>query len=83
MQTTALASQESPAKRRTALTLSDRCDRCNAQAFVAVELLTSSELLFCNHHYRKYEAALAPQVAYVLDNSAQINSKPSLSANAD
>lgn len=32
------------------LTLQDRCDRCNAQAYVKVTLKAGS-LLFCGHHY--------------------------------
>lgn len=34
------------------LTLQDRCDRCNAQAFVKITG-NSGELLFCGHHYNK------------------------------
>ena len=34
------------------LTLQDRCDRCNAQAFVKVTGSTG-DLLFCGHHYNK------------------------------
>jgi hypothetical protein len=34
------------------LTLSDRCDRCAAQAFVKVVGVTG-DLLFCAHHYNK------------------------------
>jgi hypothetical protein len=32
--------------------LSDRCDRCPAQAFVKVVGVTG-ELMFCSHHYNK------------------------------
>lgn len=34
------------------LDLSDRCDRCSAQAFVKV-IGHVGELLFCSHHYNK------------------------------
>lgn len=34
------------------LNLSDRCDRCSAQAFVKVVGVTG-DLLFCAHHYNK------------------------------
>jgi hypothetical protein len=34
------------------LTLSDRCDRCNAQAYVKAVGL-DGDLLFCAHHYNK------------------------------
>ena len=30
----------------------DRCDSCEAQAYVMVKGITG-ELLFCNHHYNK------------------------------
>lgn len=35
----------------------DRCDSCGAQAYIAAEV-NGSELLFCAHHGRKYEAKL-------------------------
>lgn len=34
------------------LTLTDRCDRCGAQAYVMVRGVGGS-LLFCSHHYNK------------------------------
>jgi len=34
------------------LDLSDRCDRCAAQAYVKV-IGQAGELLFCSHHYSK------------------------------
>jgi hypothetical protein len=34
------------------LNISDRCDRCPAQAFVKVIGVTG-ELFFCSHHYNK------------------------------
>ena len=33
-----------------ALTASDRCDRCGAQALVRVELPSGADLVFCGHH---------------------------------
>ena len=41
-----------------ALTASDRCDRCGAQAFVRVALPTGGTLIFCGHHARKHEEKL-------------------------
>lgn len=41
-----------------ALTASDRCDRCGAQAFVRVTLPTGGTLIFCGHHARKHEEKL-------------------------
>jgi hypothetical protein len=34
------------------LDATDRCDRCNAQAYVKV-IGNSGEILFCSHHYNK------------------------------
>ena len=67
--------------KRTSLLIADRCDRCPAQAFVAVEI-HGSELLFCGHHYRKNEIGLvAAGAAVILDSRDSINEKPSVSAN--
>ena len=41
-----------------ALTTSDRCDRCGAQAFVRVTLPTGGTLIFCGHHAKKHEEKL-------------------------
>lgn len=64
------------------LTMSDRCDRCGAQAFVAA-LFSTSELLFCAHHARLYRDTLVEQAIEVWDGTHMINEKPSISANAD
>lgn len=59
MPTPAATIETVPAAARR-LTRHDRCDSCGAQAFVEV---TSAEsglvLLFCNHHTRKHQDALA------------------------
>ena len=34
------------------LTAHDRCDKCDAQAYVMVKGV-SGELMFCSHHYNK------------------------------
>ena len=36
------------------LTVSDRCDRCGAQAYIRATLGDGLELLFCAHHGRKH-----------------------------
>jgi len=63
------------------LTKADRCDvgGCPAQAFVLVKFLTG-ELMFCGHHYNKYEASLAKDAFDVIDTRDEINSKPESSA---
>lgn len=47
-----LASSDSIKKNQWVLSISDRCDKCNAQAFVKVVGVTG-ELFFCSHHYNK------------------------------
>lgn len=40
------------------LDTSHRCDRCGAQALVAVVLTSGGRLDWCGHHFRKAEPAL-------------------------
>lgn len=56
------------------LKINDRCDSCNAQAFVLVKLI-SGELMFCGHHFAKYEANLTKSAYEVVDERAYINAK--------
>jgi hypothetical protein len=84
MITTDTKAQSQPSAGHAPLQLSDRCDSCGAQAFVAVQLDgTAAELLFCGHHYRRHETALAAAGARIHDERSRINEKPSVSANAD
>lgn len=59
----------------------DRCDAggCPAQAWVLVKFLTG-ELLFCSHHFDKFEAALIKDAYEVIDERHQINAKSESSA---
>jgi recombinational DNA repair protein (RecF pathway) len=52
-------------KRETAglFLAADRCDRCGARAQVRA-VLTTGELLFCNHHAHKHRTALEPVVLW-------------------
>lgn len=43
---------ETEVKKEWTLTGRDRCDVCNAQAYVLVRGV-AGELLFCGHHYNK------------------------------
>ena len=54
--------------KESVLEVADRCDACQAQAFVIVKGV-SGELYFCGHHYAKNEK--------VIDERDKINSKPS------
>lgn len=54
----------------------DRCDTggCPAQAWVLVKFLTG-ELLFCSHHFDKFEAALIKDAYEVVDERNRINAR--------
>lgn len=54
------------------LSAMDRCDRCNAQAYVRVVLPAGMDLLFCAHHWGTYEDALRPQAAEVIDETHRL-----------
>jgi hypothetical protein len=63
------------------LVLADRCDRCGecSQAFVrAIKDIDGKqqELLFCGHHYRKYEPELIVGGWLIQDERNKINAKP-------
>ncbi|HXH80780.1 DUF7455 domain-containing protein [Nocardioides sp.] len=71
--TTAIATQ--PA----ALTASDRCDRCGAQAYLRVELQTGGELLFCAHHAREHGDKIRAIAANVQDETHKLQATPAAS----
>lgn len=50
----------------TVLNANDRCDECGAEAYVHV-LMEKGDLLFCAHHYSKYETKLADKAVQVID----------------
>jgi hypothetical protein len=71
-----------------ALTLADRCDAaavlgggngrtgrgpCGAQAFVRAVLPSGNDLIFCAHHGREHEVALAAAGATIHDETIKIN----------
>ena len=55
------------------LKISDRCDRCRAQAFILVKGV-SGELYFCGHHYAANEQALIKFSYEIIDEREHINS---------
>jgi hypothetical protein len=61
------------------LKIADRCDRCGAQAFVLASGV-SGELMFCGHHYHKYEYAIT-QWAYKIVNELDTINEKSASSN--
>ena len=60
----------------TQLTAEDRCDRCGAQAYVRVVLLSGGELLFCAHHGREHASALTSASASITDESDRLHETP-------
>lgn len=54
------------------LTAADRCDRCGAQAFVRV-VLVSGELLFCGHHAKAYQDKLRDKAVNWVDETAALH----------
>lgn len=57
------------------LKVTDRCDSCQAQAFVYLKGVTG-ELYFCGHHYAKNEEKLQSWAFTIIDARDTINSKP-------
>jgi len=76
------ATLQTPTVTPVELNLSDRCDRCSAQAFVRA-VFPSGELLFCGHHYTRWQETIETDALSVSDERHKINHKPSVSANAD
>ena len=58
---------------RSALTAADRCDRCGAQAYVRVRLITG-ELHFCAHHAKQFEPNLKKIAVEFLDETDRLAS---------
>lgn len=76
-----LTAEETMSASAYVLTKLDRCDTggCPAQAWVVVKFLTG-ELLFCSHHFDKFEAALIKDAYEVIDERHRINAKSESSA---
>ncbi|MDN6554958.1 MAG: hypothetical protein L0K74_00300 [Acidipropionibacterium acidipropionici] len=55
-----------------ALTASDRCDRCGAQAYFRVTLHNGGELLFCAHHAKAHEDKLKLVALSIQDESGRL-----------
>lgn len=56
------------------LKIADRCDRCNAQAFVLAKGI-QGELYFCGHHYNKNKDAIDNWAFEVINELDTINAK--------
>lgn len=63
------------------LTHADRCDACGAQAFIWVNMPNSKAgLLYCGHHFNKYEPKLREYAIEIFDERYKINLKASASS---
>ena len=61
------------------LNANDRCDRCGAQSYVWVNGV-NGDLLFCNHHFVKYEEKLTDYAFEIIDERYKLNTKVESSA---
>lgn len=55
------------------LTAADRCDRCGAQAYMRVTLMSGGELLFCAHHARVHQDKLKQVALRIQDETSTVN----------
>lgn len=58
------------------LTALDRCDRCGAQAYVRVELVSGGELMFCAHHAREHSDKLREVALAIRDETDRLGKAP-------
>jgi hypothetical protein len=56
------------------LKIADRCDRCNAQAFILARGI-QGELLFCNHHYNKFKESIDSWAFEIINEIDSINER--------
>lgn len=71
-----------PSSDTAALSLSDRCDRCRAQAFVRATFPSGNDLLFCGHHGNALRASLLVAGASLHDETASLTAARESSAAA-
>lgn len=63
------------------LSNADRCDACGAQAFVWINMPNSTHgLLYCSHHFNRFEAKLREYAIDIIDERYKINVKASASS---
>lgn len=63
-------------KQAPLVALTDRCDKCGAQALVRAVMPSGFELLFCNHHHRDNAAKLEESGAAAFDQQGKHLSEP-------
>ena len=67
-----MLTEETQETKEKVLKIADRCDRCGAQAFVLVKGV-SGELMFCGHHFTKFEKELKNFAYEIIDERSSIN----------
>ncbi|QLQ10499.1 MAG: hypothetical protein HZY75_09030 [Nocardioidaceae bacterium] len=67
----------------SALTATDRCDRCGAQAYLRVVLSSGGELLFCAHHAREHGDKLRAVAVSVHDETDRLSDTPAIAPDAE
>lgn len=60
---------------------SDRCDLCGAQAYVSTQLV-SGVLLWCGHHFKRFEATLMVGVVGLHDERWRLDEVAKLDVSA-
>ncbi len=65
------------------LSAADRCDRCGAQAYLRVELVSGGELLFCAHHAREHGDKLRTVAASVHDETHKLQDTPATASGSE
>ncbi len=73
--------EETQEKQIDQLNASDRCDYCKSQAYVWVNGV-NGDLLFCGHHFSKYEEKLRAYAFEVVDERYKLETKRESSANS-
>ena len=69
-----MMTEEIVVEKERVLNLQDRCDKCNAQAFVLIKLM-HGELMFCGHHFNEYELNIRDSAYEIIDEREYINKK--------
>jgi hypothetical protein len=67
----------------TPLTAADRCDRCGAQAYLRVVLVSGGELMFCAHHGKRYADGIRAVAAEIHDESSRLRDVPNTASDED
>jgi len=71
MNMTAETIEEQIIEKEYVLKAIDRCDSCNAQAYVIVKGVTG-ELFFCGHHFAKNEVGLKEFAYEIIDEREKL-----------